>query len=456
MAISINPYKHLLKEKGIGYWDFRFRKIKNTHILGWNNHIKNISQGTKEGYCVRVLYKNAIGFAYGNVKDNIESTVKRAIGIAKVLSKETSMKTEIKKHPKIVDYKISSFKTDPEKIPLGEKIDFVLKNSRITGKIIKSRQLQYEENQIEKLFENSEDSSIKQDLTFTALRSVIVGKKGSRTESYFHGRGIMGGYEITKEYPDIYRDSVSILNDLFRAETIKGGKIDVIMDPRLASVFIHEALGHATESDLVLQNNSCLKGKLNKKIASDIVTVYDSPLGNEWGSYFYDDEGIPAGKTLLIDKGVLKNYLTNRETAGKSGLILTGNGRAQFTDHMPLVRMSNTFIQQGKNSKDEMIKNVKSGVLLNGTKGGQVNTSQGTFHFSAQYGYLIKNGKIGKPVKGVSLSGNIFQLLKNIAMISNKTEHDIPGFCGKNVQQVPVNGRNPYVLVKDALVGGSE
>ncbi|MBN1376871.1 TldD/PmbA family protein [Candidatus Woesearchaeota archaeon] len=456
MNISIKPYKFLLKEKGIDYWDFRFQKIKNTNILGWNNHIKKISRGTKEGYCVRVLYKNAFGFAYGNLNDDIRNTVKRAIRIAKLLSEETSMKTEIKEHHKINDYKKSSFKTDPNNIPLKEKIDFVVRNSRITNKVVKSMQLQYEESNIENLFENSENSLIKQDMTFTALRSVIVGKKGSRTESYSHGTGMMGGYEITKKYPAMYRDSLRILKDLFKAENIKGGRLDVIMDPRLASVFIHEALGHATESDLVLQNNSCLKNRLNTKIASDIVTVYDSPLGNEWGSYFYDDEGIPAGKTLLIEKGVLKNYLASRETAGKSGLKLTGNGRAQFTDNMPLVRMSNTFIKKGKNTREELIKNVKSGVLLNGTKGGQVNTSQGTFHFSAQYGYLIKNGKLGKPVKGVSLSGNIFKLLKNIIMISDKREYDFPGFCGKNAQQVPVNGRNPYVLVKDALVGGSE
>jgi TldD protein len=240
-----------------------------------------------------------------------------------------------------------------------------------------------------------------------------------------------------------------------------------VLDPELAGVFIHEAVGHAAEADLVLENSSILAGKIGEQIASQHVTVYDDPTMHEYGYYPFDAEGVPAKRTTLIDRGVLTSYLHSRETAGRlgggsgngcddgsgSGGSGGGNARAQGCS-IPIPRMSNTFIANRDMRFEEIIEELRDGVYLKGSRGGQVNTGEGIFQFNAELGYVVRNGEICEMLRDVSLSGQTLEILKNITAVGDDLAFH-SGRCGKSGQAVPVSDGSPHILVSRAVVGGS-
>ncbi len=296
-------------------------------------------------------------------------------------------------------------------------------------------------------------------------RSVFVLKLyDKQNESYEKDVNIGNLEKLNPE--KVIKKAKKYLEDLKKAKSFKPGRYNIIADGSLTSVFIHEALGHASESDLVLKNASCLKNKLEKKIGNEFTNVYDSPLGInhelQWGSYRYDDEGIKAKKTRIIENGILKTYLISLKTYYKLKadkryknyqLQPTGNSRVEDFSYTPLVRMSNTYIEKGDYNNQELIEELKNGLLLKKTLGGQVNTTAGNFQFNSFVGYIIKNRKIVGSIKGASLQGNTLEVLKNIIAIGKTYEKVGAGTCGKEGQGVPVGGFNPRILIKNAIIG---
>jgi TldD protein len=224
--------------------------------------------------------------------------------------------------------------------------------------------------------------------------------------------------------------------------------MNVLMDSKLAGVFIHEAFGHAAEADHVLQGSSILSGKIGETIAGKNVTIVDDPTIEEFGFFPFDDEGVKAERKILVENGILKSYLHSRETAKKlKGK--PGNARSEGID-FPIVRMSNTFLMPGDYRFDELLELCRNGVYLIGSKGGETNPATGYFHFSAQYGYIIRNGEISEMIRDVGLMGYL-EILNNIK-IGRNLNFD-PGFCGKASQTVPVADGSPEILCR-AKVGG--
>ena len=226
----------------------------------------------------------------------------------------------------------------------------------------------------------------------------------------------------------------------------------VILDPELAGVFAHEAVGHASEADLVLEGGSVLENKIGEQIASPLVSVIDDPTLHEYGYYPFDAEGVQSTKTTIIKDGMMESYLHSRETAARLGGI-PGHSRAQGYS-MPIVRMSNTYIDNGNSKFEEMLEDIGNGMYLIGSRGGQVNTGEGVFQFNAEKGYLIENGELTTLLRDVSLSGNTLEILKNVNMVGNDlTMHS--GRCGKNGQLAPVTDGSPHISITKALVGGA-
>jgi TldD protein len=226
------------------------------------------------------------------------------------------------------------------------------------------------------------------------------------------------------------------------------------MDPKLAGVFAHEAVGHACEGDTVADGQSILQGKIGEKIGSEHVTIYDdSTYPDGWGSTKYDMEGVPAKKRLLIDRGVLKNFILNREAAGELNMTPNGGARAQSFAFRPIVRMSNTYITQGDYTFNELLEDVKNGIYVKGTRGGQVDPAKGTFQFSAEEAFQIEQGKITTPLLDVSLSGLTLEILNNIDAVAKDFGMNV-GYCGKEDQMVPAGDGSPHVRVRSAVVGG--
>jgi TldD protein len=282
--------------------------------------------------------------------------------------------------------------------------------------------------------------------------SAVAGENGQLQvgrRSYYN----VGGYEVFDQCDPLKlaREATEEAIALLSAKPAPSGRFDVVLDQELAGVFIHEAVGHASEADTVLEGDSCLEGKIGQKIGSEMVTVRDDPTLLRYGYYPYDSEGMPSHNTVIIEKGVMRAYLNSRESAAKLG-GLPGNARAGGLAR-PIVRMSNTFIDNGTMTKEEVFEGV-NGIYLKGSRGGQVNTGEGVFQFNAVMGYLIKNGQIGEAIRDVSLSGNTLKTLNSIVRVADDLKFS-SGRCGKGGQGVPVGDGSPHVLVKDAVVGGA-
>jgi TldD protein len=240
---------------------------------------------------------------------------------------------------------------------------------------------------------------------------------------------------------------------LLDARAAKGGRMRAVLDPELAGVFAHEAIGHASEGDLVREGNSVLAGRTGEVIGSPTITIVDDPTLPEFGFEPVDAEGVSVGRTELIRNGRVNAYMHSRQTLAAVGNGRAGHARASAGDP-PLVRMSNTFIEEGDAAYDEIIAECRSGILLKGSRGGQVDPGRGVFQFNAEYGYIIEDGALGAMVRDVSLSGEILGTLHAIALVGNdRAMHQ--GYCGKGGQSVPVSDGSPHILLEDAVVGGS-
>ncbi len=448
-------YNILKKEQNIKFWEYREDNISVNSLSAWNGDIKKIESGVKQGNSFRVLFGNGWGFVYSDKKD-IEKSVKNAIRIAKAMGKHNKEKKEVYIAKQIKKKVKSKFKINNEDIELKEKKDLVINNSIVKNKNIKNCMVSYNDIDKIKSYVNSEGSEIQQKLRYTMTGINVTSRKNNRMENFFERHGELAGYEVTQDLNRMLNNSIKKSIDMLDSKIPKSGNMPVICDGALTDVFIHEALGHAAEADHLLQNSSCLKGLGGKSIAPETVNIYDdATMPGLWGSYFYDDEGIKAQKTSLIEKGRLTGFMHSRETAAKYESTPTGNARAQSASYIPIVRMSNTYIKKGKDKFEDMVKSIKKGVYLKGSIGGQVDPTTGNFTFSAQEGFEINKGKIEKRLKGVSLSGNTLKILQNIGMISNKYEKSFAGHCGKAGQYVPVYGPCPNILIKKATVGGN-
>jgi len=223
----------------------------------------------------------------------------------------------------------------------------------------------------------------------------------------------------------------------------------------MVGLLSHEAIGHTVEADFVL-SGSVVKNKMGEQVASELVTLVDSGkseiANNAGGTIIVDDEGVDAGRTAIIEKGILKSFLHNRESAMIFGIEPTGNARAFQYDDEPLIRMRNTFIEPGTDKLEDMIKYTKHGYVVKGAKNGQADAN-GEFMFGAEEVYLIENGEVKELMRGASISGNAFEVLRSVDLVGDEFHYDIgTGYCGK-YQPAKVDGGGPYIRCI-AVIGG--
>lgn len=255
-----------------------------------------------------------------------------------------------------------------------------------------------------------------------------------------------------RDKQDLGRKAGEVAVSLLGAKLAKGGAMRAVLDPELAGVFTHEAVGHASEGDLVREGASVLGGKIGERIGCEGLVIVDDPTLHEFGFMPVDAEGVAVRRTEIIRDGVLASYLHNRETLSAVGNGVPGHARAEH-GAPPIVRMSNTFIENGDATYDEILSECKDGILLIGSRGGQVDPGRGVFQFNAEYGYLIEGGETTDMVRDVSLSGEILSTLHNIVLLGNDRKMS-PGYCGKGGQSVPVSDGAPHLLLENATVGG--
>ena len=438
-----------------GYVDIRIEDYSTSTIFRENKKFEDISFGNGFGLGVKVIHKGKLGF-YSTTKADPIFAVEQALKLAKVNPSREKIKL---KKSKTVKSKID----DTGKNQINHDIDShaqFLKDVEKTAQIspvLKSIQVILGNGVKNYIFANTEDTEILQKVGRTNLYVILVAKEKGELERCVFRLGAKD-YTVFRNYEEKLKEKAKLVIDLLKAKKPLAGKFNVVLDPESTGVFAHEALGHAAEADLVLSNQSLLKGKSGKKIASSCVSISDDPTipEDKWGSYKYDDEGVLGRKTNIISKGILKSFLHSRETAAKMNTGLTGNARAQNYMYVPIVRMSNTSFEAGDFSFNELIKQVKNGYYLVGFKGGQVGPLEGTFSFASDHCYRIQNGKIKELLKGCTFSGKILDTLKNVTAVQKGKRKFTIGFCGKGGQKVPVSDGGTHISIKDLHIGGEE
>ena len=284
----------------------------------------------------------------------------------------------------------------------------------------------------------------------------VVASDGDRLQVGYEPVGAAMGMELLDENSpeEIARRAAERAIMMLNARPSPAGTMPVVLSSRAGGTMVHEAIGHGLEADLAGEGLSVFAGRIGETVASPLITVIDdATLPYQRGSFAADDEGSPAQRTVLVDKGVLKSYMYDCQTAFKAGVESTGNGRRESYRHKPVVRMTNTLIGPGETDPDEILSSTREGLLVYKMGGGQVNTVNGDFVFGVSEGYLIENGQKGEPVRDATLTGNGPEILKLIDMVGNDLGFGI-GTCGKDGQGVPVADAQPTLRIPAIVVGG--
>jgi TldD protein len=416
--------------------------------------------GTEIGASIRLLRKGCWGFYSANdvSQKSLLKCLDRAYRMAKLSDGHVDEKVEILP----IDFTPAQGgikgKKDLRDIHIKEKKKLTLEVAKATLKVkgVHTVTTGYSDGISKRTVIDIDGDMREGEVTRTLLGSQITVREGSKVVSFRTRVGGTRGWELYKMEDPVkkgIRGAKSALR-LLNAGKAPSGRIPLVADPALTGVFVHEAVGHACESDIVLSGESVLEGKIGKKIAAPNVTIIDdSTIKGGFGSFVFDDEGARAQKRVLIENGVLKTFMLSRETAKKLGLDPNGSARAESVGARPLVRMSNTLMQPGDMKKEELFEGVKKGVYALGTRGGQVDTAKGSFQFNAQEAFLIERGEVTKPLRDVSISGTILETMKKIDGLGKKRFMGEPGFCGKG-QMVPVGDGGPYTRIKSIIIGG--
>ncbi|NHK30380.1 MAG: TldD/PmbA family protein [Asgard group archaeon] len=424
-----------------------------------NNSICGVNTNLQKGIGIRILYKNCWGFASSASFDN--SSIKKIadnalLNAKKVSRKNTQPKIELSKLPSKRTQVSDNCKKDPQFLEQNERIKLLeLINNRIQSnvKVLNILDLKLIENHTQKFFLNSEGSEIEQILIRASLflGSTISGMSNfQRVRS--SGFGGVGGIEYfdTIQFDNFLEDYISTIPNIAQAKLIKPIEQPIILNEEIGWNLCHEFC-HAVESDLILAGKSPLGNLIGSKIGSEEVTIIDDASFNGYGEYYFDDEGIKASGTLIVEDGILYDVLQTRETAAQTNAVPTSNGRAESCLHYPQVRQSNTFFEPGNHTFDDLLETIKNGLLVCDSFGGNADTVNGNFQLDAQYGRKIEKGKLGDYVTGFSIIGNLYTTLGDVIGMT-KNIGSFPSYCGKNGQRVSVGAISPKIGLKRLAV----
>jgi TldD protein len=444
---------------GAEYSEARGQRLYKSMLTLKEGRVEAAKQGTEEGVALRVLVNGAWGFAsVGSLNiETLTSAMSDACKMAKTASSRLKIPIKLANAKAVEDHVQIKSKKNPSAISIEEKINTAISFNKAAlsyDKRVKSCSVDYLDTTGTNYFVNSEGACIEQDKMYVWSRITVAAlSKGIFTFSRDE-IGSTAGYEVFDAQPPekIGEKVAKRAVEQLGAKTPKGGKAPVVLGPNVVGVFVHEAFGHLAEADLAL-SGGVLLNKLGKKIGSDVVTFFDDgTIEGAFGSFKYDDEGVPAQKTQLVDHGKVIGLMHNRETACKLDAEPTGNARAEDFRVEPIIRMRNTFMAPKDHSLEELTESICSGYYFKSFRGGQANLD-GTFQVGIQEGYEIVNGEIGEPVRNASISGNTLETLFKVEAVGKDFEL-WPGRCGKGQTAFTCDG-GPHIRVKEVIIGGS-
>jgi TldD protein len=447
-----------LKRSKADYTEIRIEEKETTRVAFRGNDLEIANANIDKGGIVRCLIKNkGWGVATFNNLDDLLSKVDQAYQCAWVGSVLEPIKlAEVEPVESVTTVEMQRDFRDislAEKKALAEHYNQVMLSH--SDRIIDTQSV-YSDAITHLILANSEGTYIEQERPSVVVAGTAIARDGDNVQQSHNSFASTQGYEFVLNKDEMVRMAARHAVELLEARPVKAGQYTVVANQMLAGVFIHEAFGHLSEADFVYENPKAREMMtLGRRFGKGLLNAFDDgSIPNQRGTTLYDDEGVPARRNWLIKDGVLVGRLHSRQTAAKMGENASGNARAINYRFAPIVRMTNTAIDNGTTSFDEMIKDIKLGVYACDAYGGQ--TQLENFSFSSGYATMIRDGKLAEMVKDVILAGNLFTTLENIDAIGNDfTWLNTGGGCGKgNQYPLPVGMGAPHIRIQNVVIGG--
>jgi TldD protein len=447
-----------LKGARADYVEVRVEGVDSSGVSFRGEKLDEIGSSRSLGGIARALVRGGWGSSTFNDIEELEKRVEEACESARLAGREESRLAEVEP---VVDEITAELEKDFRTVPLSEKKAVVEEYNTIIRTHhdrIETTNVSYSDRFRTVWYGNSEGTWIRDERPDAGVSLSATAREGDNVQRAFESIAGVQGFQVVEGRQERAAAAAARAVELLAAPPVTGGTYTVIINPRLAGVFAHEAFGHLSESDFLYENERMKELMvLGRKMGAEILDIIDDgTVPGLRGTQRYDDEGVPMERTYLIRQGVLTGRLHSRETAAKMNEKPTGNARSIGYQHPPVVRMTNTCIGPGESSFEEMIRDVKHGIYALDMVGGQ--TTMEMFTFSAAYGYMIRNGKVAELVRDIVLTGNVFETLKQIEMTGNDLQWpDAGGGCGKGGQSpLPVGLGGPHVRIRDVVVGGRQ
>jgi len=450
-------------KRGVDFADVRVVEEAATRAVVEDGRADRTGETREIGACIRVLVGGAWGFVSADAvsRRRLLVALDEAVELARASAHRVTDPAAVAEVKPVVTTFAAPFGRDPRSVGAAEKIAAIKAYESAArkhgGSTVVNSIASYGDVVSVETIANTRGTLMEQQSSRVVIGCQAAVSRGGLTQMGVEHRGIVGGFELV-ERTSVEEFAVRAVDKalaLLDAKPAPAGTFPVIFHPSITGLLTHEALGHNAEADAVWTGNSILAGRLGDRIAADTVNIVDDPIvPGKYGYYLYDSEGTPAKKRVIVENGVLKCFLHSLETAARFKAEPNGAARAEGHTARPIVRMSNTFMSPGNESLEDMIKSVDRGIYLKDGHWGYVLTERGQFTCRAGQAVMIEHGRLGEPLRDVSVAGLTLEVLQNIEMVSSDFEMEMPGTCGKGGQGVPTDAGGPHVKVKSLVVGG--
>jgi TldD protein len=439
------------------YADLFVEHRRQTSLVLEDGKLEKIITGSDTGAGIRLIWNGRTSYAFSNDLTK-EALMRAASEVSRAAAgghAGSVIDLTVRKPGVTFDVKLC-----PADVPIEKKIAIVRAANSASREFdgrIKQVTAIYRDSVQNVCMASSAGFAAEDERIYTSAIIQVVAAHNNVIQTGYEPMGGFMGFELFEknDIRELGRRAAARAVMMLTARKAPGGRMPVVISSSAGGTMIHEAIGHGLEADLAQQGLSVFSGKKGGRVASALVTVIDdSTLSQGRGSFRFDDEGTPSQRTVLVEKGVLINYMYDTLTAMKDKARSTANGRRESYRYRPIPRMTNTFIAAGETPPGEIVASLERGLFVQKMGGGQVNTVTGDFVFDVQEGYLIEKGLRGEPVRGATLTGNGPQILESIDMVGSDLGFSI-GTCGKDSQGVPVSDAMPTVRVPEMVVGGT-
>jgi TldD protein len=424
-----------------------------------DGRVEQVSSGRDRGAGIRVVVGETTGFAY--TADLSEAGLRAAAEAASAVASQGGAGTRVVSLTRSPAHVVNRIEIYPDTVGKAAKVSLLQRvdeAARSMGGAIGQVSAGYADSRKRIIVANSDGLLAEDEQVRHILRISVVANGDAGMQTGFESLGHTVGFELFDQHDveELARTAARQAITKLRARPAPSGAIPVVIKAGSGGVLFHEACGHGLEADLVSKGASVYRGKVGELVASPLVTlVDDGTMAGEWGAIGIDDEGHPSQHNVLIQDGVLTDYMWDHLRARKEGHAHSGNGRRQSYMHLPMVRMTNTYVLNGTENAEDIIRDTPYGVYVAKLGGGSVNTASGDFVFGMTEAYLIENGELTDPLREGNLIGNGPQVLRDIDALANDFAMGNPGTCGKDGQGVPVGDGQPTLRVKSMTIGGT-